>query len=149
MASVSYQGRTYQIGMDPRHQPLPLPDWIPTVLPAGWQEVHTGAWTGGVSDREYARAYKKHDTVLVLMSCATQTDGKRWLHVSVSRRNKEIPTWQLMCEIKDVFIGPERTALQVMPPRSQWVSIHPGCLHLWACLDDLLLPDFRAGGQTL
>src|SRR5438874_1377309 len=145
MASVTYQGRTYQIGDDPRHQPVPLPDWLPTILPAGWDEIDTSAWTGR-PDPEYARAYKKHGTVLVLISCATQTDGKRWLHVSVSRRNHEIPTWQLMCEVKDLFVGTERTALQIMPPRSKHVSIHEGCLHLWSCLDGDVTPDFTANG---
>jgi hypothetical protein len=147
--AIRFKGKTYQIGDDPRHVPMPLPAWLPTVLPAGWTEIHTGAWTGGVRDRDYARAYQKHATLLVLVSCATQTDGHPWLHVSVSRKNREIPTWTVMSEVKDLFIGEARTAIQVHPPRVKHISIHPGVLHLWACLDAEVLPDFSAGGDTI
>jgi hypothetical protein len=88
--------------------------------------------------------------LLVLASCARQLDAQRWLHVSVSRRDKKIPTWEQMCQVKRVFLGDERTAYQVMPCKDKWVSIHPGCLHLWCCLDrDQYLPDFTAGGSTI
>lgn len=145
---VTFQDKTYLVGTDPRHQPVPLPDFLPTVLPADWREIDTSAWTGR-ADRDYARAYRKHETVLVLISCATQTDGKHWLHVSVSRKNREIPTWTLMGEVKDLFVGAERTAIQVHPPRSKHVNIHPGVLHLWCCLDGEVVPDFTAGGETI
>jgi len=137
------------MGDDPRCSPQPLPEWIPTVLPAGWQELDTGPILA-VRNRNYGRAYVKHGTTRVVVGCAQYADGKRWLHVSVSRRNQEIPSWMLMSEVKDLFIGPERTAIQVHPPRSKHVSIHPGVLHLWCCLDDAnLLPDFTAGGDTI
>ena len=148
MAQILCRDQMYQIGSDPRHQPLLLPDFLPTVLPGGWKEVPTPAVRLGVG-REYHRAYLKHDTVSVLVSCAQQLDGQRWLHVSVARRNGQAPSWELMTEVKDLFIGPSRTALQVMPPRAKWVNIHPGCLHLWSCLDGDVTPDFTAGGDTI
>ena len=146
--TVTYQGRRYHIGQDPRHQPMPLPDFLPTVLPAGWASIDTSPWTGR-PDPAYARAYTKYGTALVLLSCAMQTDGKRWLHLSVSRRGKDLPTWTLMCEVKEVFLGPDRTAIQIHPPLAQYVNIHPACLHLWYCLDGDDLPDFTAGGETI
>ena len=145
--TISFQGRTYRIGQAPL-DPIPLPDFLPTVLPSGWAAIDTTGWTDG-PDPDYARVYVKHGAVKVLISCARYADGKSWLHVSVSRRNREIPSWQLMSEVKDLFIGQERTAYQVMPPRSKWVNIHPGVLHLWHCLDGDVTPDFTAGGETI
>ena len=144
--TITYKGRTYQVGGDDHKEPLLLPDFLPTVLPAGWSEI-AAPWKG--VERDYARAYRKHDTVSVIVTCAQQLDGKRWLHVSVARRNREAPQWALMAEVKDLFIGPERTALQVMPPRSKHVNIHEGCLHWWHCLDGDVTPDFTAGGETI
>jgi hypothetical protein len=145
---ITYNDQSYRVGSDPRYRPVPLPDWLPTVLPSAWREVPTPAAQVGVT-RAYHRAYHKHDSVSVLLSCAQQLDGKAWLHVSVARRNRLPPSWELMVEVKDLFIGPDRTALQVMPPRAKWVNIHPGCLHLWHCLDAEVVPDFTAGGETI
>ena len=144
METVTYQGKTYQLGGDPGHEPMPLPAWFPEVLPPGWEEFPPAyGW-----DRDYNRCYQRHGTLRVLVSAALYGDGKRWLHVSVSRKNREIPTWMVMSEVKDLFIGPERTALQVHPPRSKHVNIAP-VLHLWHCLDGEATPDFTAGGETI
>ena len=145
MTTVLFQGKHYQMGDGPL-EPLPVPDFLPTVLPAGWDELPINPPVG----RDYGRIYQKHaGTLLVIISAARYGDGKGWLHVSVSRKNREIPSWQAMCEVKDLFIGPDRTALQVHPPRAKHVSIHEGCLHLWTCLDGDPVPDFTAGGETI
>src|SRR4030095_10057517 len=121
-----FRGQRYQVGGGVC-EPEPLPDWLPTVLPAGWDELPVNPSVG----RDYARVYAKHGRLVVIISCARYGDGQRWLHVSVSRKNREIPTWSIMDEIKDLFIGPERTAYQVHPPRAKHVSLHEGVLHLW------------------
>jgi len=144
---ILFRGKTYQVGGEGLI-PCPLPPWWPTVLPAGWTEVDTSRFTSE-PDRDYCRAYVKHGTIKVFAACARYGDDKRWLHVSVSRKNQDIPSWACMSEVKDVFIGPERTALQVMPPQAKHVNIHQGCLHLWCCLDGDVVPDFTAGGSTI
>src|SRR5262249_28895883 len=144
MDTVTYQGRTYRLGDDPAHVPLPLPAWFPEVLPAGWEEHPTPyGW-----DRDYHRVYTRHGTLRVLISCAQYGDGKAWLHVSVSRQNKQLPSWDALSEVKDLFIGPERTALQVLPPRRKHVNIAP-VLHLWTCLSGDVIPDFTCNGETI
>lgn len=145
MDSVLYRGKAYQVGGNPAHYPVPLPAWFPEKLPSGWQEYPPPyGW-----DRAYNRVYERHGTTRVLVSAAHYGDGKRWLHVSVSRRNKELPTWNVMSEIKELFIGEARTAYQVMPPSRKHVNI-ANVLHLWTCLDqDQILPDFTAGGDTI
>lgn len=91
---------------------------------------------------EGGRFYRVTDGLLVLISGCTESDGRRWIHVSASHRNRP-PTWEKMCEVKRLFIGPDRRAIQIHPPESEYVNLHPYCLHLWACIDDDGLPDFR------
>lgn len=60
----------------------------------------------------------------------TATNGGGWDHVSVSLRNR-CPSWDEMCKIKDIFFGPEECVVQYHPAQSEYVNIHPYCLHLW------------------
>lgn len=67
-----------------------------------------------------------------------------WEHVSVSLRNRT-PNWAEMCFVKDAFWLPEETVLQFHPPQSQYVNLHPFCLHLWRPLDwPIILPPLCA-----
>lgn len=62
------------------------------------------------------------------------SNGGGWEHVSVSpanRKRKRAPTWEEMCEIKRMFFEDEEAVIQYHPPRSEYVNIHPYCLHLW------------------
>jgi hypothetical protein len=148
MTMISVDGTTYTVGDDPRCTPEPLPDWLPTVLPDGWDDLDL-RHLPGFPGRDYARGYHKRGLLRVVVSCMRYADGKCWLHVSVSRKNREIPSWQAMCDVKDLVIGTERTAYQVMPPRAKHVNVHPGCLHLWHCLEGDVTPDFTGGGETI
>lgn len=53
-----------------------------------------------------------------------------WEHVSVSLPNR-CPNWDEMCFVKSAFWEDEETVLEFHPKRSEYVSIHPFCLHLW------------------
>lgn len=80
------------------------------------------------------------------------SDELDWKHVSVSfGPNKSVPSWEVMCWVKEIFFEPEETAMQLHPPRSQWISNHPGCLHLWAPLKEKipLPPSIMVGIQAL
>lgn len=85
-------------------------------------------------------------TLLVLCSAREEADGKRWIHVSCSHPHR-LPSWTELRRVKDVFIGKDRKAIQVLPAASEYVNIHDHVLHLWACLDEDPLPDFRVEGQ--
>ena len=71
---------------------------------------------------------QKLDQVKIICS-----DGKGWEHVSVSLPDHPYtcPRWEIMCAVKDLFWLPEETVIQFHPPKSQYVNVHPGCLHLW------------------
>ncbi len=82
------------------------------------------------------------------------SDGAGWEHVSVTiqstiRKVERCPTWEEMCIVKDIFFEPEETVMQLHPPKSQYVSTHPYCLHLWRPLGIALpLPDPRMVGKV-
>jgi hypothetical protein len=63
-----------------------------------------------------------------LRCIVSAVDG--WDHVSVSRVDR-IPNWEEMCQIKELFFEENETAMQVHPPRSEWINNHQYCLHLW------------------
>jgi len=93
-------------------------------------------------------AYMRQDGMCVIISAAREQDNKYWLHVSCSYKNR-LPSWGELKEVKSLFIGKEKTAIQMLPPDSKYVNIHPYCLHLWHCLDGSTLPDFSRGGKSI
>lgn len=79
---------------------------------------------------------------------ARELDGRVWLHVSASRGSR-LPSYADLVEVKELFIGRERKAVQVFPSRAEHVNIHPHALHLWHCVDGDVLPDFTHGSGSL
>lgn len=65
------------------------------------------------------------------------SNGLGWEHVSVSfgPGSKSAPSWELMCRIKALFWNDEDTVIQFHPAKANYVNFHPGCLHLWRCID--------------
>lgn len=62
------------------------------------------------------------------------SNGNGWEHVSVSFE-KRVPTWDEMCKIKELFWNDDETVVQFHPKKSEYVNIHPYCLHLWKPID--------------
>ena len=56
--------------------------------------------------------------------------GEHFLHVSVSRRSR-LPSWDDLKLVKKSFIGEDREAVHVLPKASDYINLHPYCLHLW------------------
>ena len=64
------------------------------------------------------------------------SDGAGWEHVSVSMpQRSRIPTWEIMCFIKDTFWDAEDCVIQYHPPKSEYVNNCENCLHLWRSTD--------------
>lgn len=84
----------------------------------------------------------------VMTSVAIEDDGQHWLHVSYSTALR-LPTYEEGVAVKELFIGREKKALMVLPPRSQHVNMHPFVLHWFHCLERDPLPDFTSGLGTL
>lgn len=62
--------------------------------------------------------------------CVVFSTGGGWDHVSVSWPNR-CPTWDEMCMVKRIFFDPEDTVIEYHPAESEYVNLHPYCLHMW------------------
>ena len=78
------------------------------------------------------------------------SDSEGWEHVSASLSNR-CPTWEEMCKVKALFWDDEDAAMQLHPPRYDWVNNHSYCLHLWRPVDQLipLPPSIMVGVKEL
>ena len=99
-------------------------------------------WRHLVEHEPLMTAFAHPDGRRVVASVKEEADGHRWLHVSVSRRDR-LPSYQDLADVKAAFIGEDRDALQLFPRRAAHVNHMPTTLHLWCCLDARPLPDFR------
>lgn len=74
------------------------------------------------------------------------SEGDGWEHVSISRTDR-CPTWEEMCDIKNMFWGEEDCVVQFHPPKSEYVNNHPYCLHLWRHMETpMIMPDSELVG---
>ena len=98
------------------------------------------------------RARYKH--LVIIASDALEEDDRWWRHASVSRKDKDMPTYDDLMLLKDLTMGPARIAIQVFPPEHRHIDIagrRPNpvqVLHLWSPDDDFL-PDFARGGNSI
>lgn len=91
-------------------------------------EILTTSFDGGNGFvmLQTAKGYKK--AVVVYSWCGG------WEHVSVSFKNR-VPTWDEMCQVKEVFWGDDEVVMQLHPKKSEYINTHPYCLHLWKPID--------------
>lgn len=98
------------------------------------------------SDRSYGNngAFQLPEGLVVIAS-----DQGGWEHVSVSNP-KRLPAWTEMCYVKRLFWDEEDAVMQVHPPASTYVNVHPNCLHLWKPVGQEipLPPSFMVGPVT-
>lgn len=112
------------------------PDWkeVPN-----WRDDHGG--TG------YTNAQRRLKAIL---SCSVESDGRAWLHLSVSHFAKRTPTYGEMRTCKELFLG-DRYAYAVYPPKKMHVNLAE-VLHLFALLDEKAappLPEFSGGTGSI
>lgn len=126
-----------------------LHGYLPRVLPDGWVETQRGldgawyAWSKGL---------------VVGVSAAREMDGKRWVHISVSRRKRGVggnrpksvmPSYEDLRLVKRIFVGARNKAIEIHAADREHVNFHPHVRHLWSCLDGDPLPDFTRGLGTI
>lgn len=73
----------------------------------------------------------------------------RWKHISVSRVDRKMPTWEQMGLVRRAFFDEEWCVVQVHPPKSEYVNLHPTTLHLWSKVGERTLPDLRISDPFL
>lgn len=123
--------------------PVDLEPYIPRVMPPWWQ-----SYTPQTCVVDGASYFRSKYGLNVIMGAEMFSDGSVWLHVSLSRRSR-LPDWQDVREVKDVFIGDDRAAVQVLPSKVEYVNHNPHVLHIWSPVVGCQLPDFRRDGTYL
>lgn len=78
------------------------------------------------------------------------SSGLGWDHVSVSRRDR-CPTWDEMCQVKDLFWDGDDCVMQLHPPKSDYINNHNFCLHIWRPTDSVIPtpPSFMVGFKDI
>lgn len=123
-----------------------ITDVLPKVLPVGWEELPTQHLP---LPPEVTRAFNYRDGLRVIATIEDHyPDKSTWLHVSFSYTNR-LPSWQDLRSVKDLFIGRNRLAVQILPAEQDYVNIHKNTLHLYTRLDGDTLPGLAPGGRTL
>ena len=60
--------------------------------------------------------------------------GGGWYHVSVCPYAKRMtPSYDDMQKLKEMFFRDDEAAIQVHPPKAEYVNNMENCLHLWSC----------------
>jgi hypothetical protein len=66
-------------------------------------------------------------------------DGMGWQHLSISNAQRKImPSWNVMCRVKEAFFADEDWVVQFHPAKADYVNDHPFTLHLWRPLNEPL-----------
>jgi hypothetical protein len=114
-----------------------LKDFVPVIIIPGWHrsrdvERQSAPHFGGAP----FAVFENMSGLRVIMTLELGV----WLHVSVSRPNRE-PSWYELTSVKKLFMG-NRFAIQILPPEEHYLNLHQHCLHLWARVDDEpIIPD--------
>lgn len=122
-----------------------LPDaHLPKVMPPSWALIHVDP---------IARCYDSV-SLRVLASVARERDGKLWLHLSLSRRDRQMPRWDDIQLMRTIFAPKDAHGYMCFPPESEYVhSPGPGIsvevLHIFYALNHRPLPDFRPHTERL
>lgn len=84
------------------------------------------------------------EAIKVIESSKVESDGRLWLHVSVSKPKKKMPTYDDLQAARKLFIGEHRECYQIFPTSERYININP-VLHLWCCLSlpEGVLPRFE------
>ena len=111
--------------------------------PAGWLCLERKHDEDGIYGRVWVRT--QGEAIRVIESTCLRADGCMWLHVSVSKPNRKMPTWEDVQVMRKYFVGEHRESYMVFPTQDRYVNIHPGVLHLYSCLDqpEGVLPHFE------
>lgn len=112
----------------------------PMVRFAGWYSVM--AADDGLGCWDHPRLQRRF-----IHSIARELDHEVWAHVSLSRWDKRMPTWE---QVRDIWrlLYPDTTGIVVIPPEDKHVNLAE-VAHVWGCLTATPLPDFTRGGRTI
>jgi hypothetical protein len=81
-------------------------------------------------------------------SVALESDHELWEHVSFSRHDGVMPTWEQTRNLFHELCGSGALGIIVVAPKNEHVNIAE-VAHVWHCLTRRPLPDFTQGQGTI
>lgn len=84
----------------------------------------------------------KREFSVLLTRDEIQPADERW-HLSIAGRDGKVPEWDDIAALAH-RLRPGITFVLGVPPKSWWINIHPGCLHLWELRDAALEGQWRS-----
>jgi hypothetical protein len=69
-------------------------------------------------------------------SVLVAVESGRW-HLSIAHPDR-YPTWDEIREARYALVPNHVTMAMLLPPRQEYVNIHPHCFHLWEVRDAIL-----------
>jgi hypothetical protein len=98
-----------------------------TVIPANIDQCRIEHPMGG--GHGFDGVFVFRDRNLTVISSTGPTE--EWEHVSVSRFDKQCPTWEQMCWVKKNFFLPEEWVVQYHAADQDHIDYGRNVLHLW------------------
>lgn len=84
----------------------------------------------------------------LIHSIAIEQDNELWEHISVSRFDGTLPTWEQVRDTFHTIAGPQALGIIVIPPKAEHVNLAE-VAHVWRCLTRRPIPDFTRGLGTI
>lgn len=84
----------------------------------------------------------------MIHSLAIEQDGEPWEHISISRSDGELPTWEQTRDTFHEVAGAEALGIIVVPPKSEHVNLAE-VQHVFRCLSRRPIPDFTRGMNSI
>ena len=93
----------------------------------------------------YLRTYDVEDEGRSFSCIVTRDEiapgDERW-HISVAGRDNKVPSWTTMAAVGHELRPGVPFAIGI-PPKSWWINVHEGCLHLYEIKDANLIAQWR------
>src|SRR5689334_20026409 len=100
----------------------------------------TRTWSGLAAPEYWAIIERREDGIMwqrlrgeaikVIESTKVESDGRTWLHVSVSKpKRTKMPTYDDLQAARRLFVGEHRECYQVFPTADRYINVNP-VLHL-------------------
>ena len=93
----------------------------------GYTEIPPPEVIGGVPN-VYNKAFKKDDLRIWVTRDLYSAGQVRW-HLSISARTR-YPSWDEIRDARYALIPDECTMAMMLPPKREYVNLHPNCFHL-------------------
>lgn len=123
----------------PTITPITLPKGHPMLgIPPDEPMQFHGAFNINHEGRTFSALLTRDDTT----AGSNVLPDWRW-HLSIAGRDMDVPGWSTIAAVAHE-LRPGVPMVLGVPPKSWWINVHPGTLHVWETKDENLIASWRA-----